>query len=521
MSKKILVILVVFGVLVGNIAHVPIARAVTNYSFGGPAYGNILDANHNASVWVSTAVGFGWTGYYGKYDAVSGYAIGDAGGNCYAGYTWEFYKDGVINTSCTPICDIVYVNASPYTIVDMRIRFVPASGSHAYSWYFSGTLHYPGVQQYNTITLVGSVAGYDITNYGYGYPGGSEYGPGVWPTLGPPLAVTIDSGPTAIDLVDGGTWHATATGGTPGYTYDWAYQLLAMGGYFTDWPNTGQSFTHIFPAGTWIIQVQATDSVGAHAYADITVTAATIAGSYQAHLTRSGSYGQYMSVYVTDAAGDFVTISSTASTQFGIYATSGGAFGWVAADNEAVQFSGYTWRWTMSADFGGATGPPPPDFWFQSSIHLAIPNLNLLVMHHFTGISETAAPWFPPGASGTTVTQVVPETTPVPTSTVPDWLVPLRNFFIEIFQYLFVPSSSAFSSQLASGWLLIDSPVPSITPQYTIPFPNPSHLLAPTGDSVNINFSGIQAYSGYSTYKTIVQVFLDAILVFIVISLVT
>jgi hypothetical protein len=83
-----------------------------------------------------------------------------------------------------------------------------------------------------------------------------------------------------------------------------------------------------------------------------------------------------------------------------------------------------------------------------------------------------------------------------------------------------VPSASDFSAQLASGWILIASPVPSITPQYTIPFPNPQHLLAETGDSVNIDFSGIQSYSGYAVYKAIVQAILDALLLFLVISLV-
>jgi hypothetical protein len=97
----------------------------------------------------------------------------------------------------------------------------------------------------------------------------------------------------------------------------------------------------------------------------------------------------------------------------------------------------------------------------------------------------------------------------------------LWDMLVKLFKALFVPSSSAFSDQLASGWVLIDSPVPSIIPQYTIPFPNPNHLLAPTGDSVDISFAGIQSYSGYSTYRAIVQAVLDMVLLFVVISLVT
>jgi len=329
-----------------------------------------------------------------------------------------------------------------------------------------------------------------------------------------PPSVSIDSGPFAVDLVDGGTWHATATGGQTPYTYAWAYWS------FETVPNynagTGQTFAHVFPAGTWTVGVKATDSVGATAYATITVTAASVVGSYEAHFTRSGAYGQYMSVYVTDTLGAYVTISSTANTQFGIYATTGGAYGWVAADYEAVQFVTYTWRWTMSANFGGATSPPPADFWLWSSIHLAVPNVDLVVKHHFVSLSDTFDTWL-----GPTGNPLTPETTPVPTSVLPDWLQPIYDMFVRLFKALFQPDATEFGKQLAGSWITIASPVPSITPQYTIPFPNPSHLLAPTGDSVNIDFSGIMGYTGYSTYRLIVQVFLDAILVFVVIALVT
>lgn len=333
-----------------------------------------------------------------------------------------------------------------------------------------------------------------------------------------PLSVSIE-GPASVDTTDTNTWHATATGGTGPYTYAWDYGVI--GPFFLYGSGTGDTFTKLLTSGNWTIAVRATDSLGATAYDDIVVSAASIAGSYQAHLTRSGSYGQYMSVYVTDAAGAYVTISSTANTQFGIYATAGGAFGWVAADSEAVQYVTYTWRWTMSANFGGATSPPPADFWFQSSVHLAIPNLNLLVMHHFTGTSEIIDPWFPPGPPGTDVDPVIPETPPAPTTTLPDWLTPLWDFLVKLFKALFQPDATEFGKQLSGSWVTIASPVPAITPQYTIPFPNPQHLLAPTGDSVNIDFSGIMSYTGYSTYKTIVQVVLDAILLFVVISIIT
>jgi hypothetical protein len=344
---------------------------------------------------------------------------------------------------------------------------------------------------------------------------GQWYEASDWTTSGQyPLTVTIDSGPMAVDLVDGGTWHATAAGGSGGYTYAWAYWSFETVPNYT--AGTGQTFAHVFPAGIWTVGVKATDSSGATVYTTITVTAASVVGSYEAHFTRSGAYGQYMSVYVTDTAGNYVTISSTANTNFGIYATSGGEFGWVNADYEAVQFVTYTWRWTMSGNFGGATSPPPADFWLWSSIHLAVPNVDLVVNHHFVSLSDTYNTW-----SGPEGNPLTPETPPVPTSVLPDWLQAVYDMFVRLFKALFQPDATEFGKQLAGSWVTIASPVPSITPQYTIPFPNPNHLLAPTGDSVNIDFSGIMSYSGYSTYKLIVQVFLDAILVFVVIALVT
>jgi hypothetical protein len=342
--------------------------------------------------------------------------------------------------------------------------------------------------------------------------------PDVYPWSALPLTVEI-TGPASVDTTDTNMWTAIAAGGTTPYTYLWG--VTGKTPFWTGM-KTGATLTSVVPMGVWPLQVTVMDADGTTATAYLTVTASEIAGSYQAHLQRSGPLGQYMSINVTDAAGDPVTISSTSGTQYGLY-EAGGAFGWYAADTEAAQYITYTWRWNMSYTITppGLAIKPPPDFWFQSSVHLAIPNLNLLVSHHFTGINEHVDPWFPPGPPGTDVPPVIPETPPTPASTLPDWLTPLWDFLVKLFKALFQPDATEFGKQLAGSWVTIASPVPSITPQYTIPFPNPSHLLAPTGDSVNIDFSGIMSYSGYSTYKLIVQVLLDAILVFVVISIIT
>ena len=495
--RRLLVLLVILGLLAATVCHVPVVKATTWYNFTtAPDYMQINIIGGETRVWL-WCEGFPVNNVYNvgavqneSYSFFCSVSLSAPTG----GFLW-------LATGNYDFCSVLGVTNQTITDGAYHEVSIACSGDYAgvgkgWTWNWSGFINLP----------TGGTGGAVVAAQTQEAP--------------VPLAVTIDSGPTAVDLVDGGSWHATATDGSgTGYTYAWDYGPI--GPFFT-YPIAGQTFTHIFTAGNWTISVRVTDSLGATAYDDIVVTAATIAGAYQAHLTRSGPLGQYMSITVTDAAGAPVTISSTSGTQYGLY-EAGGAFGWFAADTEAVQYITYTWRWTMSYTITppGLAIKPPPDFWFQSSVHLAIPNLNLLVMHHFTGISDIVDPWFPPGEPGTDVGPVIPETPPSPTSTLPDWLAPLWDFFVRLFKALFQPDATEFGKQLSGSWVTIASPVPSITPQYTIPFPNPSHLLAPTGDSVNIDFSGIMSYTGYSTYKLIVQVVLDAILLFVVISIIT
>ncbi len=97
----------------------------------------------------------------------------------------------------------------------------------------------------------------------------------------------------------------------------------------------------------------------------------------------------------------------------------------------------------------------------------------------------------------------------------------LEAMLKRVFQWLFVPSASDFGNQLSGSWIAISSPVPNVTPQYTIPIPNTGHIMADTGETVNIDFSGIQDWSGFTVTRTIVQTILDAILVFVTISIIT
>jgi len=102
----------------------------------------------------------------------------------------------------------------------------------------------------------------------------------------------------------------------------------------------------------------------------------------------------------------------------------------------------------------------------------------------------------------------------------PTWLQAVYDMLARLFKFLFIPTNDDFSKQLAGGWITITSPVPSIVPQYTIPFPNPNYMLAPTGDTVDISFD-VRAISGYSIYQAIIQAVLTALLVYIALTLIT
>jgi hypothetical protein len=505
--KRVIVCLIIAGLLTGLIGRVPVARATV--------------ANVTPPYYMKSAINHG---YYKLYFVIASYTSGVVAGADSGPSTsyHAYYADGVVIgwvgavigvSTSGPVIGLELMFSS----LDMT-AYINDGVPHLVSW-VAGTMNWYGVDYSwaagSFWTIASSGGAYNSWGSAAAFGYHSQ-----WPE---PLTVTIDSGPTAVDLVNGGTWHATATGGTTPYTYYWDWMPLG-GSYHYNTPfdpvgPTGtDTYSHTWPtAGIYVLECMVQDADGTWADATYQVSAASVIGSYHALFGRYGDKGQYLNVQVDDAAGNPVTISSTADTKFGLYLADG-AFAWENADSEAAQLVTYTWRWVMSYTITppGLALPPPADFWIETSIHLAVPNIDLQVTHHFTSLSETLDPWYGPEGN-----PQVPETPPTETSTLPDWLQPVYDMFVRLLRFLFVPSASDFSAQLASGWILITSPVPSITPQYTIPFPNPSHLLAPTGDSVNIDFSVVQGYAGYSIMHTIVQVLMYAILVFIVIGIIT
>jgi hypothetical protein len=334
------------------------------------------------------------------------------------------------------------------------------------------------------------------------------------------------AGPSMVETGQSGTWTATASGGTAPYTYEW-YLLPAGSSLLGDDPGliatgTASTFTHTMTvAGAFQVSLTVLDSTGAAVAATATVNVgATLGTGYRIEFARSGTQGLYLAVSVYDGITGIISpIASTSGTQAGWYdnwGTTTNSFHWVASPSEAVWWQAFSWRWTLRFAYpDGSLGPPPEDFWFQTTITLTN-GTHLSVMHHFTTYGENSDTW-----TDDTGAVAVPETPPAAESSLPAWVQALLDGFKAVIRSAFVPSATDFSSQVAQGWVVITSPVPTIVPQYTIPFPNPNHLLASTGDSVNIDFSMISTWTYYATVKALVQVCLDAVLVFIVIGIVT
>jgi hypothetical protein len=339
------------------------------------------------------------------------------------------------------------------------------------------------------------------------------------------VSVSI-AGPSMVETGQSGTWTATASGGTAPYTYEW-YLLPAGSSLLGDDPGliatgTASTFTHTMTvAGAFQVSLTVLDSTGAAVAATATVNVgATLGTGYRIEFARSGTRGLYLAVSVYDGITGIISpIASTSGTQAGWYdnwGTTTNSFHWVASPSEAVWWQAFSWRWTLRFAYpDGSLGPPPEDFWFQTTITLTN-GTHLSVMHHFSTYGENSDTW-----TDDTGAVAVPETPPAAESSLPAWVQEFLERFKGVIRWAFVPSATDFSSQVAQGWVMITSPVPTIVPQYTIPFPNPNHLLASTGDSVNIDFSMISTWTNYATVKALVQVCLDAVLVFIVIGIVT
>lgn len=287
------------------------------------------------------------------------------------------------------------------------------------------------------------------------------------------------------------TYTATITGGSSPFTTQWVVSDQTDRVIYTGAVGTSTTLSYAFAAvATYEVTCTATDSLGTAAIGSFTVHLALNKPELWAQVMSFG--GVWFSVYLASVPHTTLPVSRSLAVLTAHYN--------VVDPDTSTQ---------TENEYKLAVSNPPPNPLVVTVLYV---DPATGVGWHYTFSFDTSN-WADGSASGSDGSQ----TTQTP---LPEWLQAVYDMFVRLFKYLFDPGASTAAEQLSQGWVTIASPVPSVVPQYTIPFPNPRHLLAPTGASVNIDFSVIQTYTGYSTVKTIIQVVLDAILVFVVISIV-
>lgn len=471
MKKIILTSLVIIMVLGTFNFAIPKAKAVvTNTYTGGPTYtGSYIKNNIHKFLLARTYIGGSSPLSGGTLTGtlrIGGVLINNSEIGC-SRDSGDNQLTNIYNQAGTVTAVMPNYPANNVT-VDINLNYTNAS--YNLTWIWSGTVNMDStgnINVYNTIL---------------------------------PLTATI-SGPTSVDLVSENTWTSEVTGGLTPYTYIWR-----LGKFPPQWIYTigNEDITEILTEGNWTISLTVTDSLETSVTTSISVTAGTVAGAYTAHLTRSGALGNIIDIYVTDVTNTEVTISSTSNTKLGYFYATDSTYRMDDAIAEAVQYVTYTWRWTTQMAI-------PPDMWFYSSVHLAVPNIDLLITKHFLTFNDGAVIVFGPTGEPTVPVEIPPPIDHV----LPAWLQDVYDMFVKVLRYLFEPNSSDFSKQISGGWLDFESPIPAITKSYTIALPKLAMIDGEPGTiSHNFSFAWIKDVSGFSIYQTVFHALAYAILIY-------
>jgi hypothetical protein len=482
MSKKLLVILLVFGLVVGNLGRIPVAKATT-YAFdatGWTEHGYYARQGGVFSMFTAYDLGIGVYGTYIDLASQSGWMWASSA-NFDVSFTHSITVDGV------PVDSTGFSFYTPNmggASTNMMFRIASVTGNHTVNWSMTAAR-----STGDTFAWSGSFYG-DMTTLNQGNQALTVSLSGAFTTqVGVPYTAT-----------------ATASLGTPPYRYlfsiDWVTVIGGVNNYtsvYTGSLTSSGTFTYTFTfVGEFLIRVTALDAVDAEATDTLDLNAG---------VNKPVLWGQIYDIPDGDALKTYIN--------FKLFPAS------VSPDNPPVA------NGAIQTQFYEITSPGTVEkgsvYYMLSPVLItALPNPLLIYVNYHDPVSgsdwsyvfsfNTSGCAANSGAASNGDTWTGAET--------PGAFAWLWDLLVKLFRFLFVPSSTDFSAQIAAGWVVITSPVPAVTPQYTIPFPNPNHLLAATGDSVNIDFGVVRDYTGYAIIKTIVQVVLDAILVFVVLSLV-
>lgn len=457
--RRLLVLLVILGLLAGGVVHVPVARGTVGYG--------VFFEGHGSS-------------YLRLRFFISG--------------TGTFHATAWSVTVAGRTLDWNY-EGTRVGFSEIAFQWLGAVGSGTFAASYSVTTNLGVMSGSGTVTLGPEYVSDTITKVNY---------TGVFGAL--PLSVSLSG---AFTTQIGVPYTCTATGenGSPPYRYlfsiDWVTVIGGVNNYtavYTGSITSSGTFTYTFTfTGEFLIRVTALDSTDAEATDTLDLNAG---------VNKPALWGQIYDIPDGNALYTYIN--------FKLFPAN------VSQENPPVA------NGAIQTQFYEITSPGTVEkgsvYYMLSPVLItALPNPLLVYVNYHDPVSHAdwsyvfsfnTTGWAANGGAASNGDTWTGAETPGAFA----WL---WDLLVKLFRYLFVPSSTDFSAQMASGWILIASPVPAITPQYTIPFPNPNHLLAPTGDSVDISFAGIQSYTGYSTYKAIVQAVLNMILLFVVISLVT
>ena len=322
-----------------------------------------------------------------------------------------------------------------------------------------------------------------------------------------PVVVEI-SGPSAVDTTVGGTWTATAAGGTSPYTYLWSYGLTS--GFPTNATTYyGSTLSAVLASGTNTVQVTAADAADPQgsAVASASVVSADEVASYHIKLQRVGSVGQYIEATAWDNTGQAVEITGTADSEIAIYTAAPDpvGFNWTTIDEAVAVNNSLAWRWSGWGGFG------QEHQWFKSTITItgghAIP-----VTAEFVGLGQNIDVWVTPDDTqiGAPVPPAVQEVEPV-------WITQAKGILLWLGNTLFVPTQAQLDSLLPSGSLgasLLEGTAWSTgASTWTMHTHWDGHEIV----LINVNFADLGVFG--SRVKTIVQAGICMALIYMVVVL--
>lgn len=483
--RRLVVLLVLLGLLAGGVAHVPVARAVVYYDIVPVAFVMVgVTANYvqiSFSTVTDPPIGHGHssgTDVMLKIDGTYLYQTWDDG---YGMYPTAFFDSGPVP------CGL----AARWTNAAVR-AMVNDGQYHTVSWVTF------------TDTPYGTALGFNAGSFQM-----KLIPCATWSTvpLAPPVSVSL-SGAFTTQIGVPYTATATASEGYPPYRYlfsiDWVTVIGGVNQYdnvYTGSLTSSGTFTYTFTfTGEFLIRVTALDSTDAEATDTLDLNAG---------VNKPALWGQIYDIPGDDALKTYI--------EFALFPANVASESPTPPGNGGIQTQFYEITSPGTVEKGSVY------YMLYPILITALPNPLVIYINYHDPVS--GADWsymFSFDTTGWTANSGAASNGDSWTGAeTPGAFAWLWDMLIDLFRFLFVPNATDFSKQIASGWVLITSPVPTITPQYTIPFPNPDHMLAPTGDSVNIDFSAISTWTYHATVKALVQVFLYAILVFVVIGIVT